>query len=172
MKDIYENYVIGQFEYVSQEVYKKSVENAMSPLELEDITKPKRSTKWSAGYDLFTPFDIYLNPNESIVIPTGMKCMINPCWCLLILPRSGHGFMTGVRLCNTVGVIDADYYNNEKNEGHIMVKLENNSALNETLYIPKGHAFCQGLFVPYGITYDDIDIGKQERNGGFGSTGK
>ena len=38
-----------------------------------------------------------------------------------------------------------------------------------TLELKAGDRFCQGIFMEYGITYDD-DV-TNERNGGFGSTG-
>ena len=33
--------------------------------------------------------------------------------------RSSLGFKYNIRMCNQVGIIDADYYNNKDNEGHI-----------------------------------------------------
>ena len=134
----------------------------------DNIQLPKRSTKYSAGYDFFAPYDIEVPPCKSVIIPTGVKCAMKEGWVLLIVPRSGFGFKTGVSLCNTVGVIDSDYYNNKNNEGHILVRLENHSVLEKPLYIKKGQAFCQGIFVPYGITLDDNVL--DERQGGFGST--
>lgn len=88
-------------------------------------------------------------------------------WCLLILPRSGLGFKYKLRLNNTVGVIDADYSNSE-NEGHIFVRMTNES--DKTLEITKGTAFAQGIFVKYLLTEDD-DV-TNERNGGLGSTSR
>ena len=84
----------------------------------------------------------------------------------MILPRSGSGFKYGVRLANTAGVIDSDYFNAD-NEGHIKIKLIGGSA---DYNVKKGSAFAQAIFMPYGITYDD-DCGEQRR-GGFGSTDK
>ena len=128
---------------------------------------PSRSTKGSAGYDIYTPFDILAEPGEIIKIPTGIKCMIDNCWVLEIVPRSSLGFKYGMRLNNTVGVIDSDYYNNENNEGHIWIKFKNDG--NKMMKLKEGDRICQGLFIPFGITYDDnVDT---ERTGGFGSTG-
>ena len=71
-----------------------------------------------------------------------------------------------MRLSNTVGIIDSDYFYSD-NEGHILVKIENGE---KPLEIAAGKAFCQGVFVAFGITYDDeVD---SVRNGGFGSTEK
>ena len=74
----------------------------------------------------------------------------------------------GLRLANTIGVIDGDYYDNPSNEGHILVKLVNDSSLASGVFIPAGTAFCQGILLPFGMTTDDDASGKRE--GGFGST--
>ena len=84
-------------------------------------------------------------------------------------PRSGLGFKYRLQLNNTVGIIDADYYNSD-NEGHIFAKITNDSNEGKTIEIKKGQGFMQGLFIEYGITYDDNADGV--RNGGFGSTTK
>lgn len=133
----------------------------------DSLKLPKRATKGSAGYDLYLPIDISIPPHSSLTIPTGVKCNINNDYVLLVLPRSGHGFKYGIRLQNTCGVIDSDYYDSD-NEGHIMVKLYNPN--NDEFELEKGTAFCQGLFFPYGITMDDNVT--ENRNGGFGSTDK
>ena len=138
----------------------------------DNIKLPKRSTSGSAGYDFFLPFNTSLKPNESRVIPTGIRCKIEDGWVLKAYPRSGHGFKYGIHLANTVGIIDADYYNAD-NEGHIQIKLVNDSSLSESIefiYLESDSAFCQGIFVPFGITVDDDADGV--RTGGFGSTDK
>ena len=88
---------------------------------------------------------------------------------LKIYPRSGLGFKYRLQLNNTVGIIDSDYYYSD-NEGHIFAKITNDSNENKSLSLKKGDAFMQGIFVEYGITFDD-DV-KDIRNGGFGSTSK
>ena len=126
----------------------------------------------SAGYDFFALEDFTLNPGDCILVPTGIKfCCDWDKW-LMIVPRSGQGFKYGIRLANSVGVIDADYFNNEKNEGHIWVKLEYpKSSINDKPFeVKKGEAFCQGIILPYYRVADD-DVNKV-REGGFGSTTK
>lgn len=133
------------------------------------IKKPCRATIGSAGYDFFAPIDIILQSGQSIKVPTGLKCKIENGWWLGIMPRSGHGFKYGLRVINTVGVIDSDYIYSD-NEGHIFIKLINDSSVGKIIKIPYGEAFAQGIFIPYGITKsDNVTI---ERNGGFGSTSK
>lgn len=132
------------------------------------IKLPRRATKQSAGYDFFLPTDLFLESNRAINIPTGIKCWIDDGWVLNMYPRSGHGFKYGIHLANTVGVIDGDYYGNIGNEGHIFVKLVNDSILANEMTLQEGTAFCQGVFVPFGITTDD-EV-SAVRTGGFGST--
>lgn len=133
----------------------------------DNIKLPQRATSGSAGYDFYAPFHIVLEPNKVITIPTGIKCEMENDWFLSILPRSGHGFKYGLRVINTVGIIDSDYINSD-NEGHIMIKLINDSAMQQTIDIAAGTGMAQGIFIPYGITVDDNV--ENVRNGGFGST--
>lgn len=135
----------------------------------ENIEIPTRSTKDSAGYDFRVPCELIIGVGESINVPTGICCEMNEGWVLNIFPRSGQGFKTGIHLANTVGIIDGDYVNSD-NEGHIFVKLINDSAIAKEITIKKGDGFCQGIFLPFGITVDDNVQGV--RNGGFGSTNR
>ena len=132
----------------------------------EDIKLPKRATKGSAGYDFYAPYDFVLEPESEIIIDTGIRARIDDGWVLVILPRSGSGFKYGVRLANTAGVIDSDYFFAD-NEGHIKIKLIGGT---KAYAVKSGDAFAQGLFLPYGITVDDDCA--EERVGGFGSTDK
>lgn len=134
----------------------------------DSIKLPKRSTSGSAGYDFYLPMPILDIPvNSSVTIPTGIRCKMDEGWVLQIYPRSGHGFKYGVHLANSCGIIDEDYYGAD-NEGHIQVKLVNDSLLKKQIELAQGDGFCQGVFVPYGITVDDEANAK--RVGGFGST--
>ena len=152
---------IAKFEKVSLTEYKKSSAEET----YKDIILPKRATAGSAGYDFFAPFSFTLNSGESIKVPTGIRAKIDEGWVLKIYPRSSLGFKYRLTLNNTVGIIDSDYYFAE-NEGHIFIKMTNCG--NEPINIEKGKAFAQGIFIEYGITYDD-DC-SAERTGGLGST--
>lgn len=133
----------------------------------ESIRLPRLATRGSAGYDFYAPAGFELKPGESILLPTGVRARMDEGWVLLMFPRSGLGFKYRLQLNNTVGVIDSDYYE-AKNEGHIMLKLTNDSRDGRTLRIGAGDAVAQGVFVPYGITKDDG--ADAQREGGFGST--
>ncbi|MBQ0059711.1 MAG: deoxyuridine 5'-triphosphate nucleotidohydrolase [Lachnospiraceae bacterium] len=133
------------------------------------IKLPRRATKGSAGYDFCLTKDITLNPGETVKIPTGIRALMEEDWVLMLFPRSGLGFKFRLQLNNTVGVIDSDYAGSD-NEGHIFVRMTNDSNEGKVLSLKEGDAFVQGVFLPYGITHDDDcdDI----RNGGMGSTSK
>ena len=133
----------------------------------EDIKLPRRATAKSAGYDIFMPITYELKPGETVKIPTGIRVFMEPEYVFMIYPRSGLGFKYRLQLNNTVGVIDADYYESD-NEGHIFVKLTNDSNEGKTVTMPALTGFAQGIFMQYAVTYDD-DVNTQ-RNGGFGST--
>lgn len=135
----------------------------------ESIKLPKRATKGSAGYDFYSPCDYTLQANQTIKIPTGIKSRMDIGWVLMIYPRSGLGFKYRLQLNNTVGVIDSDYIESD-NEGHIFIKLTNDTNENKVLNVKAGEGFAQGIFMPFGITMDDDVDGI--RNGGFGSTTK
>lgn len=163
---------IARFEIVSFEQFKSAFDN----LEEAEIKKiydnlklPKRATKGSAGYDFYAPFKITLKPGETIKVPTGIRAYMDINWVLKLYPRSGLGFKYRLQLNNTVGIIDSDYYYSD-NEGHIFAKITNDSNEGKTVEIEAGTGFMQGIFVEYGITFDDDAT--EIRNGGFGSTTK
>lgn len=132
-----------------------------------NIVLPKRATVGSAGYDFKLPFSITLRPNETKKIPTGIRVKMEQNYVLLLLPRSSLGFKYRMQLDNTVGVIDSDYYYSD-NEGHIILKVSNDTKEEKVLELEKNKGICQGIFFEYGITIDDDTV--EERNGGFGST--
>ena len=158
---------IAKFEKVSLTQFKEGCEREDAEKIYEGIKLPKRATAGSAGYDFFAPFDIELKPGETAKVPTGIRVLIEDGWVLKIYPRSGLGFKYRLQLNNTVGIIDSDYSSSD-NEGHIFIKVTNDSNEGKTLTIPAGTGFAQGIFVEYGITVDDDAAGV--RNGGFGST--
>ncbi len=147
--------------YEEEEIKKLALEH------LNSIALPKRSTKGSAGHDFYCPFKLDLQPGESIVIPTGIKVWMEEGWVLSIYPRSSYGIPYNMKLTTTVDIIDQDYYNNEKNEGHIYIYITNESK-DTVLEIDEGERFCQGIFYQFGTTIDDNTT--TVRTGGSGST--
>jgi len=130
---------------------------------------PCRKTKTSAGYDICVPEDVALLPNRLVMVPTGIKAYMQKDEFLGVHIRSSMAVKKGLRLVNNVGIIDADYYNNPDNEGHIMLALVNTGL--QPLVLRKGERIAQGIFYKY-LTTDDDDVSdKETRAGGFGSTG-
>ncbi len=153
-------HTIARFEKVSPEQFTQNGYDA--------IKLPRRATAGSAGYDFFAPYDFTLEPGQTIIIQTGIRAKMQPGWALFIMPRSGLGFKFRLQLDNTIGLIDSDYYY-AQNEGHIMIKLTNDTHEGKTLSIAAGTAFAQGVFLPHGIA--EGDDASAARTGGFGSTG-
>ena len=133
------------------------------------INLPSRSTAHAAGYDLAAAEDTLVpafRPGIApTIIPTGLKAYCQPDECYFIYNRSS-GAGKGLVLANGVGVIDADYYGNASNDGHIGVLVFN--VTNHDIIIKKGDRIAQAIFQKYLITDNDKASGK--RQGGFGST--
>jgi len=165
---------IAQFHKVSYGQFKEGYEDGFGKQEEQEIQKiydsielPKRATIGSAGYDFFTPVEITLNPGDTVKIPTGIRVDMEPDWALKCYPRSGLGFKYRLQLKNTVGIIDSDYFYSD-NEGHIFIKVTNDSNEGKVVDVKRGQGISQGIFMQYGIVEDD-DV-TEVRNGGFGST--
>ncbi|MDA5387524.1 dUTP diphosphatase [Loigolactobacillus backii] len=165
----------------------------------QGLTLPKRSTKHAAGYDFAAAEDFalpsiwksgfvklfwqlkhgtplkdedYVQANKVLkprLVPTGIKAYMQEDEVLILANRSSNPLKRGLILPNGVGVIDADYYNNDQNEGEIFFQLVNLGV--RDLVIKKGERIGQGIFMPY-LKSDQDDGGTAERLGGFGSSGR
>ena len=155
------------FEKISFEQFKKDCSDDEELY--NNFSLPKRSTKYSAGYDFFSLYDFILKPNESKKIPTGIKFNMNTDEMLMLVVRSSMGFKYNVRMCNQIGIFESDYYNNPNNEGHAWLKLQNEGDID--YIVKKGDAICQGIFIKF-LTIDNEEEIKNERKGGLGSTNK
>lgn len=133
----------------------------------DKIILPKRSTKFSAGYDFFfSCMSTTVPANSEILIPTGIRVKLDFDKVLMMYPRSGLGTKYGFVPCNLTGIIDSDYYDSD-NEGHILMKMKNGDT---SFMLETGTAFCQGIILNYFMVDDDSS--EEVRNGGFGSTDK
>lgn len=161
-----------------------------------DLPLPTRATEGAAGYDFVVAEDTLVPPYKDIMsrlpyfpgdppktlqeiaeltkkysvkptlVSTGMKCDLYKDWYLELSVRSSTPLKHWLILANSVGIIDADYYNNEDNEGEIFFQLINLSPY--PILLKRGDKIGQGIIKPYIRTEDDAAGGK--RNGGFGST--
>ena len=157
----------ARFEYISDDQIEKFINGYELDVQFEEPALPRRATEKSAGYDIISPMTIDLEPEEEVIVPTFLKCEIQEGWFLGLFPKSGLGWKYFVRIANTIGVVDGDYYNNVDNEGHILVKIRNEG--NKHIHIEQGKAFCQGIFLPYGVERFE-PMPEHIRMGGFGST--
>ena len=142
------------------------------------INLPVRKTKYSAGYDIEAAEDTIIpafKPGQKptlimkpTLIKTGIKAYMQDDEYLMLCNRSSNPGKKGLILANSVGIVDADYYENPSNDGLIMFAFYNVFA--EDIEIKKGETIGQGIFQKYQIT--DNDNAEGERTGGFGSTNK
>ncbi len=151
-----------RFEKISFEQFSKDICNDRKLY--EEYSLPKRETRYAAGYDFYALFDFVLKPGEIKKIPTGIKVNMEDGEALLLLDWSNMGFKYNVRLCNQVGVIDKDYYNNTDNEGHMWFRLQNEG--DKDWLVKKGEGFGQGIFIKY-LVVDDEDDNFKERNSSY-----
>ena len=151
-----------RFEKISFEQFSKDISGDRKLY--DEYSLPKRETKYAAGYDFYALFDFVLKPGEIKKIPTGIKVDMMDDDCLLLLDRSSMGFKYNVRVCNQVGVIDKDYYNNKDNEGHMWFRLQNEG--DKDWIVKKGEGFGQGLFIKY-LVIDNEDNDFKQRNSDY-----
>lgn len=139
--------------------------------ENKDIHLPVRKTKNSAGYDVEAASDIVIEPYKNgmkpTLIPTGLKAYCQDDEYYILVNRSS-GPKKGLVMANSIGIIDADYYGNESNDGHFYFQYWNFG--DKPLEIKKGDVIGQVIFQKY-LTVDD-DNATGMRTGGFGSTNK
>ena len=138
------------FEKISFEQFKKDVKDDLKLYNSYNI--PKRETKYAAGYDFEALEDFTIKPGEIKKIPTGIKSNMEKDEALFLYVRSSQGFKYNVRMCNQVGIIDKDYYNNVSNEGHIWIRLQNEG--DKDYVVKKGDGILQGIFTKY-LTIDN-----------------
>lgn len=165
-----------RFEKVSFEQFYKDYIKAFGDISKSDlldiydnIKLPQRATVGSAGYDIYSIKDFILDPGKDILLPTGLRVVMDMEYALMILPKSGIGTTYRLQLDNTIGLIDSDYSNSD-NAGHIFIKLTNDSKQAKVFNSRAGSAIVQCVFIKYGVI--DDDNASTKRNGGFGSTDK
>ena len=164
---------------------KKRGFEVISTYKNKDIQLPTRATKQAAGYDFEAAEDVVI-PSlikhvlhykladktqkgiKPTLVATGTKAYMGADEYLQLANRSSNPLKRFLLLGNGIGVIDADYYGNDANEGHIMFQFLNIGLTD--VVIKKGERIGQGIFLPF--LKADNDQALQERTGGFGSSGK
>lgn len=131
---------------------------------------PRRKTNSSMAYDFTSLETVTIQPGEWHHFWTDIKAFMPGHNGLILNVRSSIGFKKHCRLINTAGWIDADYYNNEDNDGNIGICLHNFGK--EPITIEEGERIAQGAFFTFHQTDDDWLYDKEVRKGGIGSTGE
>lgn len=136
----------------------------------KDIHLPVRKTKHAAGYDVEAAEDIIIpafKPGQKpTLIPTGLKAYCQDDEFYMLINRSS-GPKKGMVMSNSIGIIDADYYENETNDGHFFFQYYN--ILDHDIEIKKGDVIGQVIFQKY-LVVDNDQAEDNVRKGGFGST--
>lgn len=161
------------------------------PCELEEgVNLPVYAHETDAGLDIYAREEITINPGETIIIPTGIKCAIPEGYAILIQPRSGQSAKTKLRIANSPGLIDSgyrddigviienieppfkdiDYEFDDKGEIHIK-SIEHGKAYT----ITEGQRFAQMRLVEVPkaefVKVESVGEIGEDRGGGFGSSG-
>ena len=143
---------IAKFSHVSDAQYLKDAACFPDRMEGKDIPLPRRATRGSAGYDFVCPADVTIPRGQVVMVPTGIRCEMEEGWMLMLCPRSSLGRKYGLRLSNTVGIVDSDYAHAE-NEGHILLAMEQDRA--DTVELHRGDRVCQGIFLRVGLAEEE-----------------
>lgn len=155
--EVAEDIVIPSYMALMETIYKNAEESSVSgivvpnfaPVTLDEMANITKRLK-----------------TKPTLVSTGMKCKLDPGTYLELSVRSSCPLKYWLILANSVGIIDADYYNNPDNEGEIFFQMINLSPYD--IQLKKGDIIGQGIIKPYLTTEDDNASG--QRMGGFGST--
>jgi len=135
----------------------------------EDLPFPAYASSGAAGIDLVAAIarTLKLNPENRVLVPTGIAIALPGGYEGQIRPRSGLALEHGITVLNSPGTIDCDY------RGEVKVLLANLGQ--STHWIRRGDRIAQLVVAP--VTRVEIqrvaDLPETARgSGGFGSTGR
>lgn len=154
--NINKNYDPGSDRYISQTIECKTDDPKLLPA---------RAHKTDAGADLKSMYTCDIEPQDQILIDTGVAVKIPEGYAGFVFNRSSQGKL-GISIPHSVGVIDSDY------RGNIKVLLRNNNT-EEAFRIEKYDRIAQLVIMPV-LLVDFVDAWNDTArgDGGFGSTGK
>ena len=134
---------------------------------IEGVNPPVRKTKGSCGYDIHCPTAIILHSDQWVDVDLGIQLDVGDIpegYCALIMPRSSMGKKYGLKLSNTVGVIDSDY---TMDTIKASLKID---CKHKRVALMKNERILQMIIVPF-ATIPNEEVPTEERKGGIGSTG-
>ena len=135
-----------------------------------DAVLPVRAHALDAGLDLRTVERVELQPGEQAAVATGLALAIPEGYVGLVFARSGNAFKHGITLANAVGVIDSGY------RGELKVLLSHQGHGRGAFTAQVGDRIAQLVIMPVALpvteAVDALPVAGDERNGGFGSSGR
>lgn len=151
----------------------------------EGAVLPACAKPGDAGMDVCAAEDVIIRPEETVIIPTGLKLAIPEGYEIQVRPRSGISYKTPLRLSNSPGTIDSGY---RDELGIIMTNTSVGCESEEKVFtidskdnkkgiykIKKGDRIAQIVLqvVPSMVltVVDSVEHIGENRGGGFGSTG-
>lgn len=123
---------------------------------------PTYANPTDAGADIYAVEDVVIKPHKTEIVKTGLKVDMPAGYMIQIYPRSGLSAKTGLRVANSVGIIDHLYHK------EIGVILENTG--NFEYKINKGDRIAQMLILSTPQIKWIEKIVEDNERGGFGST--
>jgi dUTP pyrophosphatase len=143
--------------------------NIILPIKLgENAISPTYAHPTDAGADLYAAETITIPAHSlSNMIKTNVHIALPEGWAALVVPRSSIGLKTGLRLSNSIGLIDEEY------RGQIGVIYDNISDSDYTINV--GDRIAQLIVIPAYHFKPEIvsELSSSDRGeDGFGSSGK
>ena len=128
---------------------------------------PSYATPGSGCFDLAAAESVMIHSGFAQTIGTGLAFEVPEHHVMLIFSRSGLGFKHGLRLSNSVGVVDADY------RGEVKISMHNDHP-HSAYAVAIGERIAQALVLP--VKRQTFELVKElssttRGTKGFGSTG-
>ena len=132
----------------------------------ENAPLPTYVTEGSVAFDIATIEAVTIAPESIALLPTGLTIATPEGYALLFAPRSSLFKKKGLRLGNTIGVIDQDF---RGPTDELQIQVWNPGK--ETVTLEIGERIVQGFFVPIiKAQWEEFTPSGTSRSG-FGSSG-
>ncbi len=133
----------------------------------KSLPLPEYQTPGSVAFDFYSRIDAVIPPRGAMLLPTNFIFETPAGFMLSIVPRSSLFKKKGLKMPNSVGVIDQDYCG-EKDECGLYME----NATDHDVEIKKGERLCQGIFIKIDkAEWNEVDQITDKNRGGWGSTG-
>jgi dUTP pyrophosphatase len=130
------------------------------------VSLPGYATAGSAAFDLAASEDLAIAPGEVRLVPTGLVIEVPDGMFLGVFARSSTPLKRGLMVANGVGVVDADYCGPSDE-----IKVPVVNFTHAVVRVAAGDRLAQGILLPAPqVTWEEVDVLREESRGGFGST--